>query len=347
MLQLNLDLFLPGNYASAKVKKWREPFAGKNVGMLRDCDTEGYDVIPNFFISATMDPDFDYDNSNLNHRLNDDNEYHNVHFHNRLFDRDTLLLAHYDLNFLFVLKLYAGNDAELRQTWKEDVHKLFRDDIRDLISGRFEFRAIMPHEGIDPEVFFAENFRATLGKVYSPYADLNGRRVYMLAVQKPDYIFDDGTLTAEGTDSLWDQINEENKATIQLLETAFYVTNPVKLGEDPSPILEKMDTELHISHSPSHDRETGVQVVSGVSGGLKNAVDVSGWCPCPEAQCPDPDRVKILVLPHTMGANLYRVIDGSLHKSLSEADLKRLTGDSFATVHFPTAPFHLWRVEKV
>lgn len=347
MLQLNLDLFLPGKHASARVEKWREPFAGKNVGMLRDRDTEGYDVIPNFFISATMDPDFDYDKSNLNHRVNDDNEYHNVHFHNRLFDRDTLLLAHYDLNFLFVLKLYAGNDAELRQSWKADVHKLFRDDIRDLISGRFEFRAIMPHEGIDPEIFFAENFRVTLGKVYSPYEDVNGRRVYMLAVQKADYIFDDGTLTVEGKNSLWDQINEENKATIQLLETAFYVTNPLKLGDDPSPTLAKMDAELHISHGPSHDGETGVQVVSGVRGGLKNAVDMSGWCPCPEAQCPDPDGVKILVLPHTMGAHLYRVIDGSLHKRVSEADLKRLTGDAFASVHFPAVPFHLWRVEKV
>ena len=100
-------------------------------------------------------------------------------------------------------------------------------------------------------------------------------------------------------------------------------------------------------HGPAHDGEMGVQVVSGVSGGLKNAVEASGWCPCPAAQCPDPEAVKLLVLPHTMGANLYRVIDGTLQKDKTAEDIKRLTEDAFGSVHFPSMPCHLWRVTKV
>lgn len=347
MLQLNLDLFLPGDDASTKVQKARKVFDGKGVKLLRDPDTEGYDVIPNFFISAALDRDYDYDHDGLIRHYGDGNEYHNFHFHNRLFDRDTLILTHYDLNFLYVVKLYAGNDIGLKQGWKIQVRQQFRKDIRDLIEGRFEFRAIMPHEGIDPEVFFAENFRITLGKVYSPYPDVNGHRVYMLAVQRPGNILYDGSLTEEGKHRLFDQVGEENRATLQLLETAFYVTDELKLGEDPSDKLVQMEIENPVVHGLARDGETGVQVVSGVSGAFKKAVDLSGMCPCPEIQCPDPKSVKLLVLPHTMGANLYRVVDGTLQKNIDKGDLDRITANAFADVRFPSMPCHLWCVAKV
>ena len=52
-------------------------------------------------------------------------------------------------------------------------------------------------------------------------------------------------------------------------------------------------------------------------------------------------------LPHSMGANLYRLIAGSLRKNMTLEDIRSLVGDAFATVHFPSMPCHLWRVEKV
>ena len=212
-----------------------------------------------------MDQDFDYDHSGLNrHSSNDENEYQNIHFHNRLFDRDTLIHAHYDVNFLYVVKRYAGNDVELRQGWKADVRKIFQGHVRNLIEGCFEFRAIMPHDGIDPAAFFAENFRVTLGKVYSPYADVNGRHVYMLAVQKPRNIFDDKSLTPDGRANLMEQVCDENKATLQLVETAFYVTGPLKLGDDPSDALAQMARACPVVHGPSRDN-AGLQ---------------QGRCPC-------------------------------------------------------------------
>ena len=48
-----------------------------------------------------------------------------------------------------------------------------------------------------------------------------------------------------------------------------------------------------------------------------------------------------------MGANLYRLIAGSLRKNMTLEDIRSLVGDAFATVHFPSMPCHLWRVEKV
>lgn len=291
---------------------------------------------------------FDYNQHGLNKHDGGDSEYHNRHFHNRLFDRDTLILSHYDLNFLYVVKLYAGNDSSLRDDWRLEVREEFRKRIRDLLQGEFEFRAIMPHDGIDPKIFFQENFRTTLGKVYSPYPEVNGKHIYMLALQKDSNIFDDNTLSFEGKHDLKTRITSENDNALRLLESAFYMTEPLcNLDVDPTTELIAIATSHPVVHAPAHDGDTGVQVVSGVSGGLKDAVDTSGWCPCPVAQCPDPESVKLLVLPHTMGANLYRVISGTLHKNVTEGDIKSLAGDAFKSVNFPTMPCHIWRVVEV
>ena len=361
MLQLNLDLFLPGDDASAKVDRWRKPFKDKDVGLLRDPVTEGYDVIPNFFISATMNKEFDYESEGLEKRReggNDRGEFQSIHFRNRLFDRDTLILSHYDVNFLYVIKLYAQNDDDAKWEFRKRARKLFRDKIRDLLNGkdgrggRFEFRAIMPHgEGEAAwrlaKQFFAENLQATLGKVYAPYGEVDEKPAYLVALQRPDNIFDDGSLKKEAFEDLREQVRDENEATLSLLKTAFYVTDEIPIGEDPGDLLRQMAAANPI-HVPGEGAcDDGVQVVAQVSGPFKSAVETSGWCPCPVEQCPNPEAVKVLVLPHTMGANLYRVIAGTLKKDQSAAQLVGLTQDAFRSVRFPSASFHVWQVEKV
>ena len=57
--------------------------------------------------------------------------------------------------------------------------------------------------------------------------------------------------------------------------------------------------------------------------------------------------MKLLVLPHTMGANLYRVVDGTLRKDVTEEVFKEVVREAFAAVRFPSMPCHLWRVVKV
>ena len=359
MLQLNLDLFLPGDEASDQVRRWREPFKGKNVGLQRDPVTEGYDVIPNFFISATMDRDFDYDHDGLENRSDGEkNEFHSIHFRNRLFDRDTLILSHYDINFLYVLKLYVQNDESVKDVFKEAAQGIFRQKIRDLLNGkdghggRFQFRAMMPHgEGEDAQrlarQFFEENFQTTLGKVYAPYRDVDGRPVYLVALQRPGYIFDDGSLEKTAFEDLCDKVSRENEATLQLLQTAFYVTDEIALGDDPSEKLRRMAAANPIPAPGAGTGEGGVQVISGVRGAFNRAVETSGLCPCPAEQCLNPEEVRMLVLPHTMGANLYRVVEGTLQKNMAEDGLSRLVGTVFEGVILPSYPCHVWRVVKI
>lgn len=354
MLQLNLDLFLPGEYASDRVREWRKPFVDKKVNALRDEETEGYDVIPNFFISARMDPDFDYDKGDVQHwggselpadeGSNQGKEYQSVHFANRLFDRDTLILAHFDVNFLHIIKLYAGRDSGLREGWKDRTKKAFRRRIHNLIEGHYKFTAIMPHDGIDPRQFFKENLKMTLGKVYSPGVALREKPIYLLALMNPDNIYDSGLLNAEGLNVQVTDIVRENEETRALIESAFYMVDLKTLNDDPREELLRQSTTSPVVHGPSSDPMLGVQVISGVSGGLKKAVDASGFCACPIDQCPNPESIKIIVLPHTMGANLYRVVDGSLKCNVTPEMLSSLTHGAFKNVHFPSLPFYVWGV---
>ncbi len=249
MLQLDLDLFLGGDEASAGVKARRAAFERRGVGLMRDETTEGYDVIPNFFISATLPGDLSYERDGLSlHKEKagdaEAREYRNVHFENRLFDRDTLILSHYDVNFLYVVKLYARNDAGLKRHWREKVREEFRRRIRGILAKRFKFYAITPHQGVDVAAFFMENFRHTLGKVYAPYPAMDdGSPVYSLALEDENNLLtDDKTLSEEGQKSRKARIEKENKATENLLRTAFYLVK-TELGKDPRGDLKKVVSE--------------------------------------------------------------------------------------------------------
>ena len=94
VIQWNLDIFNNGGQTPSGVK-------------LRDDVTEGYNIIPNFFISAKLNENFDYSDDGIEKTDRKQNKHKKMQFKNRLFDRDTLLLFHYDVNFLFVLSLYA------------------------------------------------------------------------------------------------------------------------------------------------------------------------------------------------------------------------------------------------
>ena len=95
------------------------------VSKLRDDLTEGYNITPNFFISAKLNQSLDYQNS-IQKSDKNKQEFHSVHFDNRLYDRDTLLVYYYDVNFLFIISLYAKNNLVQKEHWKKDIHQLFR-----------------------------------------------------------------------------------------------------------------------------------------------------------------------------------------------------------------------------
>lgn len=215
VIQWNLDIWLNGNPNMA------DPFERIQ---LFDEVTEGYNVIPNFFISASIDK------KTLSYE--DYTEPHpnqppvSRQFKNRLYDRDTLLLSHYDVNFLFVLALYARNNAGAKAAWRHSVRDKFRRAVQDMLKEKFEFYALAAHPDVNASDYFKSHFQDTLGKTFRPYENQN---LFSLALDK--------------------SYPEDNKRLRALLGENFYVV-PVELGKDPTVQLEKERKDKGIVNSP-------------------------------------------------------------------------------------------------
>jgi len=189
--------------------KGEEPISGIK---LRDDLTEGYNIIPNFFISAKMDRRFSYQNTGIEKTDKKNNHHKSTHFSNRLFDRDTLLLFHYDVNFLYVLSLYARENRGQKQTWKSKIRDIFRKEIQDWLQEDYDFFAMKPLPGEMAREYFERNFKSVLGKVYSPF---NVENIFSLALEKND---------------------PENDELLEELRKHFQV-EPCTLGTKPEDVL--------------------------------------------------------------------------------------------------------------
>lgn len=141
------------------------------VSKLRDDLTEGYNITPNFFISAKLNQSLDYQNS-IQKSDKNKQEFHSVHFDNRLYDRDTLLVYYYDVNFLFIISLYARNNLVQKEHWKKDIHQLFRKEIQKMLLEKYDFYVAEPFvQESKADNFILEHFKLLNGKIYRPYAD--------------------------------------------------------------------------------------------------------------------------------------------------------------------------------
>lgn len=215
VIQWNLDIWLNGKPDMA------DPFERIQ---LFDEVTEGYNVIPNFFISASIDK------KTLSYE--DYTEPHpnqppvSRQFKNRLYDRDTLLLSHYDVNFLFVLAIYARNNAGAKAAWRQSVRDKFRRAVQDMLKEKFEFYALAPHPDVDASAYFKAHFQDTLGKTFRPYEN---RHLYSLALDK--------------------EFPEDNERLKAVLGENFYVV-PVTLGKDPSSDLDEQRVRKGDVESP-------------------------------------------------------------------------------------------------
>lgn len=231
VIQWNIDLFNDG----------KEEEKNGHV-KLRDDVTEGYNIIPNFFISANQNVLRPEDDIKL---IDSDKEadkrrqqyYLSRQFENRLFDRDTFLLAHYDVNFLFVVALYGRNHSASKALWRNKVRQMFRKEIQQMLKENFEFYAMTAKSDVNPDVYIKENFQSLLGKVYHPFDNREGsdQQYFSLALRKPEKE-SDATIRAK--------VASENEAVMFELKNAFYIAkcplgvDPRTLPEDKMPIIE-------------------------------------------------------------------------------------------------------------
>lgn len=219
VIQWNLNLFLPKtkDMTEEQLKARREDKGRFGEVRLRDDVTEGYNVIPNFFVSANIDP------ATLSYE--DKTDEHNPQppvsrqFLNRLYDRDTLLLSHYDVNFLFVLSLYARNNAGAKEAYKSSVRDKFRESIQKLLNKHFTFYAMEAHPDVDSVKYIREHFKDIVGKVFNPYQNEN---IYSLALDMSD---------------------PESQPLLDKLKEDFYVAE-CKLGEEPSCVIQRAREQI-------------------------------------------------------------------------------------------------------
>lgn len=216
LIQWNLSLFLPPEESESQISIRNRRATSVHQLKYRDDITEGYNVIPNFFISAKLTDNISFDD----HIIPRDEVHIQRQFANRLFDRDTLLISHYDVNFLYVVALYARNKAHEKAAWKRKVQEEFRAKIQKNLLRHFDFYAMTPKPKTDVKRFFAEHFKQTIGKVYSPHDD---KSLFCVALDKRP------------------SSAKENEDTLSLLEQYFYVVES-PIGKDPTSKIHKLKT---------------------------------------------------------------------------------------------------------
>lgn len=134
----------------------------------RDELTEGYNITPNFFIYGYIENEENFDE----HLIEKKKELpvKSFHYKDRLFDRDTLFVHQYKINFLFVLKAYTNFNTIKTQKFREEVKRDFRkhfiDFFNDSKSCEFEFHKCKSTSLKDYESIVSNNFKSLNGKCY-------------------------------------------------------------------------------------------------------------------------------------------------------------------------------------
>ena len=162
--------------------------SGNTLMRYRDELTEGYSVTPNFFIRGEnpgykeeaqfQEPYFrenpDPKNKDLIQKEDGDEaklwDNRNRHFENRLFDRDTLLLQVYNVNFLYVLKAFTSKRSSLREEFKRTAREEFRKNFMTLLNEKYYFWALFPQPQNVERIrkFVDDNFKKLVGRVFRP-----------------------------------------------------------------------------------------------------------------------------------------------------------------------------------
>ena len=213
VIQWNIDIFCNGCTPESGIR-------------LRDDLTEGYNIIPNFFISAKLNGNFDYADDGIDKTDRRRNKHKKTQFKNRLFDRDTLLLFHYDVNFLFVLSLYARDNTSQKTKWKQDIRNKFRTEIQQWLQKDYDFYAMRARPGVNGESYIMHNFKKVVGKIYTPFKD---DKIYTLALDNSDPDGDNEAIKAE-------------------LAEFFYV-EPCLLGQNPEDVLPSVAGVAVVDHA--------------------------------------------------------------------------------------------------
>lgn len=170
VIQYNIDTFnKDGNYPSGI--------------RYRDELSEGYNITPNFFIRGLV-KDL---NQTLPELTLDENQqidkHTNIHFPNRLFDRDTLIVQSYSINFLYVIWSYISSNKSDVNHFKLDAKRKFYTSLVEYIESNYTFSLITPE--IPVSEFIKNNFYHLNGRIYRP-ANFHETNSFILGLKHND-----------------------------------------------------------------------------------------------------------------------------------------------------------------
>ena len=149
VIQFNIDLLNEQKKINNKIR-------------YRDEITEGYNISPNFFIEGRISEDMNYDKDEIKHNgINS-----SYHFPERLFDRDTLFVHHYNINFLFVLKSYTIFNSFKIEAFRKECKDKFRRNFIEYLSKEYLFFEQDFSTEANLKNFTDLNFRILNGKMY-------------------------------------------------------------------------------------------------------------------------------------------------------------------------------------
>ena len=182
VIQMNMDVTSP-----------HERIGRKNY---YDDLTEGYNITPNFFIRGMVNPmHLNYIDAELEQERDTRGEpcvEKRSHHKNRLFDRDTLFVLKYSINFLFVLSAYASGRVD--ESYKRRIWEKFRNNIIEELKRNYHFYLLQSNydrtEAID------KHFRLLNGKIFNSFKD---DRILLFAYEKG----------MSGLSQLFDEIKED------------------------------------------------------------------------------------------------------------------------------------------
>ena len=167
VIQMNMDVTSPG--------------AGIGRTNYYDEVTEGYNITPNFFIRGMVKPQhLNYTETELEQVLDKDKKpdvERRRHHQNRLFDRDTLFVMKYSINFLFVLSAYASGRVD--EAYRNRIREKFRQNLIDELKHKYHFYLLQSKT--DRQEAINKHFRRLNGMIFNSFKD---ERLLLMAYQK-------------------------------------------------------------------------------------------------------------------------------------------------------------------
>lgn len=226
VIQMNMDIWKPSNNKEIS----RHNYYDEN--------TEGYNITPNFFIRGKINPDkIDYNDAQLVAETDNNGKVkveRKIHHHNRIFDRDTLFVKKYDINFLYVLTAYAQNHRD--DSYKKRIREKFRMNLLNWLSDNYRFLLLTPKDKDKQVSSLEKHFHKVLGKVYS-YGD--GQYLMGLDLGKNESNSEEQLHRWEEDYEVWKSLEEDFK--IELFDIKTSIAKGVYNGERLGSIVEDSD----------------------------------------------------------------------------------------------------------